>query len=234
MLLESLETRQHFSVTVTEMYTGFYDVSGDHQADSISITVSQNEESFTLDGVTYTGVAYIFVHGNGGEDFISVTSVDGAGVIGASITGDDGSDQITLNFDGGVWGGAGNDLINLSDSFRGIARGDSGNDDIFISGYCYDAEIVGDVGNDLIDCSNNLYRVVVRAGEGNDTVIGSAYNDQIYADGGVDLLIGGGGDDSFYVMDGRGGQIDGGEGHDIVYTINPPPMVSGVEEIYYF
>jgi Ca2+-binding RTX toxin-like protein len=233
MLIESLETRRLHAVTVTEMYPGFFDVSGDNSHDYIPITVSQAEKSFTLDEVTYTGVAYIYVHGNGGEDHIYVTSIDGTGSIGASVTGDDGNDYIGLNFDGGVWAGAGNDILYLTDAFRGQAYGEAGNDQMHIMGACIDAEIIGDVGNDVIDCSTNLYPVVVRAGEGNDTVYGSAYNDQIYGDGGVDYLHGGGGNDSFYI-DGHAGNVDGGDGHDVIYTVYFNGTVTTVEEIYYF
>jgi Ca2+-binding RTX toxin-like protein len=234
MSIEALENRRFFSVTVTEMYSGFYDVSGDQSADTINIAVSMNDETFTLDGQTYSSVSYIFVHGEGGADDISVTSVDGPGSIGASITGDDGDDTITLNFDGGVWAGSGNDVLNLSDSFRGQAYGDAGNDQIYISGACYDAEIIGDSGNDLIDCSNNNYAVTVRAGLGNDTVYGSAFGDQIYGDGGMDDLYGGGGDDAFYASSGHGGLIDGGDGYDIVYVQGDAMNAAGAEQIYSF
>jgi Ca2+-binding RTX toxin-like protein len=232
MTIESLESRRHLSVSVTEMYPGFYEVQGDGQADSINISVSMEAESFTLDDTTYSGVSYVYVHGNGGDDNISVSSADGAGNIGASITGDDGNDSITLNFDGGVWAGAGNDVLYLSDSFRGVAHGDAGNDDIYISGACFDAEIVGDVGNDLIDCSANYYRVVVRGGTGNDTIYGSALDDQIYGDGGNDFLHGGGGNDSFYATDGHGGLIEGGDGYDIIYSSDFSFNAVGVEETY--
>ena len=234
MLLESLETRRLYAVTVTEMYPGFYDVSGDNAADTITISVSQAEESFTLEGVTYSGLAYLFVHGNGGDDVIRVASIDGPGSIGASVTGDEGNDQISLNFDGGVWAGSGNDVLYLRDSFRGQAYGESGNDQMYILGACYNAEINGGSGNDLIDCTSNYYSVTVRAGDGNDTVYGSAFNDQIYGDAGVDYLYGGGGDDAFYVFDGYHGMIDGGGGHDVIYTNGFSGTVVDVEEIYYF
>src|SRR5690349_10896854 len=77
--LESLESRRFFSVTVSEGYPGFFEVAGDEADDQISISVSQSDESFTLDGVTYTQVSYISVHGGGGNDTISVISIDGSG-----------------------------------------------------------------------------------------------------------------------------------------------------------
>ena len=85
-------------------------LQGDNTADIISVSVSQNDYAFTLDGQSYADVSYIFVHGGGGDDQISVISLDGAGMIGASISGEEGNDTITLNFDGAVWAGSGNDI----------------------------------------------------------------------------------------------------------------------------
>jgi len=205
--LEPLECRRHFSVTVTEGYPGFYEVNGDDSADVIAVSVSMAEASFTLDGATYSNVSYIFVHGNGGDDTITVTSTDGAGSIGASITGDDGDDQLALNFDGGVWGGAGADVLNLADSFRGVAYGQEGNDRIYLMGLCLNAEADGGDGSDLIDCSNNQYGVLARGGGGNDTIYGSAHDDRIYGDAGSDRLVGGAGSDLIDAVDGEPDQI---------------------------
>jgi Ca2+-binding RTX toxin-like protein len=177
-------------------------------------------------------VSYIFVHGAGGEDNISVTSVDGTGSIGASITGDDGNDSIKLNFDGGVWGGDGNDVIYLTDSFQGVAHGGAGNDQMYIVGACYNAMIIGDTGNDFIDCSQNYYSVVVHAGLGNDTVYGSAYDDQLYGDGGNDEMYGLEGNDSFYTSDNTNGLVDGGNGYDILYTGASVPSAANIEQQY--
>src|SRR5205814_9045886 len=104
----------------------------------IAITVSMADQTFTLDGTTYSDVQYIFVQGFEGDDTITVRSVDGPGSIGASLSGDEGDDTLAINFDGGVWAGAGNDTLVLTDSYRGQAYGDGGNDRIFISGACVD------------------------------------------------------------------------------------------------
>jgi Ca2+-binding RTX toxin-like protein len=231
-MIESLETRRHFNATVTELYPGFYEVQGSDEDDGIGIEVSMNDESFTLDGNTYTGLAYLYIHGAGGNDYIDVASTDGAGSIGASITGDDGNDYISLNFGGGVWGGNGDDIVFLTDAFSGQAHGNRGNDEIYISGECLNAEIVGDSGDDLIDCSSNYYSVTVSAGTGSDTVYGTAFNDEIYGDGGADVIYGGGGDDVFFNIDASGGYVDGGDGYDLVFFSGVAPGSSNVEETY--
>src|SRR5687767_8317767 len=100
MHIETLEGRRLLSATVTEGYPGFYEVHGDATDDVIDIAVSQSGESFTLDGATYSGVAYIMIHSYAGDDVITVVSDEGAGSIGASISSGDGHDSVTLNFDG--------------------------------------------------------------------------------------------------------------------------------------
>src|SRR5690349_21817404 len=120
-MMTPLESRRLFAATVSEGYAGHFEVFGTDAADTIAVTVSQSGESFTLDGTTYEGVSYINVYGGGGDDVISVRSPEGWGSIGASASGDAGDDDLTLDFDGGLWGGDGNDRLHLTDSFRGSA-----------------------------------------------------------------------------------------------------------------
>jgi Ca2+-binding RTX toxin-like protein len=232
MELELLENRRLLSGTVTQIYPGYFEVQGDGSNDAIDISVSQNNDTFTLDGETFYDVSYISIDGGGGDDHISVLSSDGEGSIGAGITGGDGNDDITLNFDGGVWAGSGNDVLHLTDSFRGEAYGEDGDDTMVISGACVDAEIQGGAGDDLIDCSNNSYSVVVHGGVGNDTIFGSAYNDQIYGDQGSDALYGNGGNDNFFVC--GNDSVDGGDGRDAVYVQGSLQQSTDVEDVYYY
>lgn len=227
MLLENLESRRLFSVTVNEAYPGFYEIYGDNDANDLDVSVSMSEESFTLEGQTYYSVSYIYIHAGEGDDTISVVSVDGAGSIGASISAGEGSDTITLNFDGGIWAGEGDDIVYMTDSFRGYARGGEGDDQMYIIGACVDPEIIGGDGDDLIDCSQNYYGVVVRGGSGSDTIYGSAFDDVIYGDAGSDRLYGGGGNDSFHTGAGPDDQIDGGDGYDVVYLSGGCEFIAG-------
>jgi Ca2+-binding RTX toxin-like protein len=222
-----------YSVTVSEGYPGVYEVDGDDSANNIQISVSMNDLTFTLDGVTYQDVMYIIVNGYGGNDTISLISPDGEGGIAAGINGGDGDDNITINFDGGVYAGSGNDVLHLTDSYRGEAQGDTGDDQIFISGACVDAEIQGGDGNDLIDCTNSACGVTIHGGSGNDTIFGSDFNDQIWGDAGYDDLHGGGGDDTFYANDGNSDTIDGGAGNDILYCDSADCNTTGIEQLFY-
>jgi Ca2+-binding RTX toxin-like protein len=198
MHIESLPPRRMFSVTVIEGYPGFYEVYGDGDANVIDIEVSQQQGSFTLDGNTYTDVNYIAVLGGGGDDTISVQSVDGPGFIGVGISGQEGDDTLSLNSDGAIWGGAGDDVIVLLDSFYGEAYGDGGNDTITIGGETVGGQIEGGDGDDVIDASAGHYGLYFYAGGGNDTIFGTAYDDAFYGGSGTDEVHGGAGDDDIY------------------------------------
>jgi Ca2+-binding RTX toxin-like protein len=213
MHIQKLASRQLLSASVVEAYPGYYEIYGTDSADEIAIAVSQQDQTMTLDGKTYYGLGYASIFGNGGSDRISVLSSDGYGYIAVGISGGDGDDEITVNFDGAVWGGGGSDTISVSDAFRGEAYGEGGDDRIYISGETSGAEIIGGAGNDLIDCSNNLYSVIVRGGYGDDTIYGSEYDDRLYGDSGSDTIYALGGNDTLLGAE----YAYGGGGHDILY-----------------
>jgi Ca2+-binding RTX toxin-like protein len=220
-MFERLESRRLLSesngVTVIESYPGYYEIHGGDEPNYVSASVSMSEESLTLDGQTYYGVSYVYVNTYGGDDIISIVSVDGAGSIGAYIDAGGNCDTITLNFDGAIWAGTGDDVLFLTDSFRGQAHGENGDDQMYIIGACVDPEIIGGSGDDLIDCRNNYYGVVAHGGGGNDTIYGSAFDDLIYGGDGNDSMVGGGGNDGFLTGSGDGDELDGGDGYDIIY-----------------
>jgi Ca2+-binding RTX toxin-like protein len=234
MNVEALEGRRLFSVTVTEGYPGFYQIHGDGSANTIEVFVSQLDETFTLDGVTYGGVADITVHGYGGNDAISVAGSDNEeGWIGASVSGGDGDDSITVDLDGAIWAGPGDDVLHLSNAFRGEAYGEGGGDRIYIAGGCVDPEIIGGDGDDLLDATQNEYGVTLRGGMGDDTILGSNFDDEIYGDEGRDALHGGGGDDTFYAFDGDADTVFGGGGTDTLYGDLTDTATDGDVEFVY-
>jgi Ca2+-binding RTX toxin-like protein len=230
MNVEKLETRRCRSVTVTEGYPGFFEVWGDDSANTIAATVSMSAETFTMDGVTYHNVSYISVYGGGGDDTITLLATDGPGFIGTGVTAGSGNDSVTLNFDGAIWAGSGSDTLDLKDSFRGEAYGESGDDHVTVSGECVDPAILGGPGNDVIDATNNHYRVVIRGGCGDDLIFGSLYDDDIYGDEGSDILIGNDGDDTFYSQCGGADWVIGGSGMDTLYGTS----VAGTDSVERF
>ncbi|HSZ56688.1 MAG TPA: hypothetical protein VK797_13555 [Tepidisphaeraceae bacterium] len=206
--IERLEHRRLFT-SVTQTYPGYYEVDADSASNVVNVAVSQANDTFTLDGVTYSNVAYITVNGNGNSDQLNVTSDNEQGPIGCAINGGGGNDSISASgLTAVIHGGSGNDNITLKDSFYGEVYGDSGSDNIYVVGDCLDAEIVGGSGgSNMIDAWNSNYGVTIYGGPGNDTIYGTRYDDEIYGGGGNDTIYGNGGNDTIYSS---GGLIIGG------------------------
>ena len=231
MDLETLERRRLYTVSVVQGYPGYYEVRGTDASEAISIAVSSADSSFTLDGVTYPGAAYVSVYAGGGDDTVTV-SADGPTQVGASVDAGPGDDSVTLNLSGAVWGGPGADTIRLNDSYRGEAYGEQDDDKIYLSGQCVDAVVDGGQGSDLIDATGSAYGVFAHGGQGADTIFGSNFDDQIYGDAGADLLIGNAGNDSFYAADLEHDRIIGGAGIDVAYA-DLGDSTWGVEYVFY-
>jgi VCBS repeat-containing protein len=133
-----------------------------------------------------------------------------------------------------VEGGDGNDTLNGGDGndyLEGDANNDTlngGNNDDWLQGGDGNDTLHGDAGNDLLEGGNNVDSLFGDAGsdelfggDGADTLDGGADNDYLHgeADGDLDKLIGGGGDDwlDVDVSDlGAGRQLDGGTGNDVL------------------
>ena len=217
MHIETLENRLLFAANVSEAYPGYYEIHGDSGDDAISITVNQTAATFTLDGTTYSNVSYLYIHTYAGADFITVTSEDGYGAIGASVCAGEDDDTVMLYVDGAAWGGSGNDVLYLVDAAYGEVYGESGDDQLYIAGYCADPDISGGSGDDYIDASGNYGGVAIYGDSGADEIHGTDYDDHIDGGSGADLLYGNGGNDVFFTRDAHRDQIHGGDGVDIAY-----------------
>lgn len=233
MNLEPLEARSLFSVTVTEGYPGFYEIHGDDDANVIQASINMAEQTLDVDGQTYTEVQYVVAYGYAGDDFIMIASVDGAGVVGASIVSGPGDDLALLGVDGALFAGQGNDRAYLFDSFRGEAYGEDGNDYMDISAGCVDAMVHGGDGDDYIDCAANFYGIVAFGGVGNDTIYGSPHDDQIFGGDGNDVIDAGEGSDTVYGAGGGWDDVYGGDGYDIAYVDDGDAVGSDIESVYY-
>ena len=233
MHIETLEGRRFFAATVVEGYPGYYEIHGDASDDVIDVSVSQSGESFTLDGVTYSGASYISVFGYAGNDFISLHSDEGSGSIAAGVAAGDGEDTVLVNFDGAIWGGIGDDILYLSDSFYGGVHGEDGNDRIYVSGFSLDSEVSGGSGHDYIDASGNYAGLAINGDGGKDTIYGTDYDDEIRGDSGEDELHGNGGNDTFYTREQERDVIYGGDGTDIAYVDRDGDGTYDVEYVFY-
>jgi Ca2+-binding RTX toxin-like protein len=213
--VERLEERRLCSVTVSQGYPGYYTINGDNGANTIAVSVDQNARTFTLNGATYGGVAYLTVNGYEGNDFITVAGSPGP--IGCTIIEGNGNDSVSLSFDGAIYVGGGQDIISLKDSFQGEIHTGDGNDQITLSGYCANAVVYAGNGNNLIDASGNLYGVAIFAGNGDNLIYGSNSDDLISVGGGSNVICCLNGNDTVYCRNGSPDTVIGGSGNDTVY-----------------
>jgi Ca2+-binding RTX toxin-like protein len=204
----------------------FVDATG-----TVVIEAGGGDDSITILAIDSGFTATIDIRGGSGDDAVNAAAITS----GLLVNGDAGNDTIT--------GGAGNDTLNggadddlLSGSGgNDTLNGGAGTDTIAESAdadFEIDASSLTGVGTDqfsdieqasltggnsanTIDASLFTGSVTVTAGAGNDTVIGSDNDDQIFGDGDNDSLLGGLGNDIV-----NGGADDdeafGGEGDDFV------------------
>ena len=230
-LVETLESRTLFAIGVSEGAPGFFEVTGDSADDAVSIFVDQSARTLSVNGVVYGNAAFVTVYGNGGNDQVSVSGT-GGGRIGASISGGEGDDVLSLgSVDGAIWGGPGNDRIDLESVFRGQAYGEGGNDHIVVSGLCTDADVRGGEGDDTIDAQGSSVAVVLYGDNGRDRLYGSPLADILDGGPGRDYLFGRDGDDQFYTRDDDLDYVIGGGGIDTCYCDATEMNISGVEVV---
>jgi hypothetical protein len=178
----------------------------DSSNDVINVTRSGGEIAVSVDvgnDVPGTGPTDAFVSHYAVGDVQSIT-----------VNANDGNDSITVEAGLGIAvtanGGAGNDTI-VGGVGPETLNGDSGNDQIFAGG---GNNIVSDgTGNDLVDLTQNSAPLSYVTGGGNDTVRGSAFDDNLTGSTGDDRLEGRGGNDT---LDGNPGsdELLGQDGSD--------------------
>jgi VCBS repeat-containing protein len=140
------------------------------------------------------------------------------------VYGGAGDDNINVrqSFDT-VFGGDGNDLIRTNDedaTYGDLLSGDAGNDTIYgantndtLFGGADQDVLYGGGNNDLL--SGDAGNDALFGGTGNDSLMGGDGNDYMRGDNGNDTLIGGIGDDDTYGDDGDDSLV-GGDGNDFM------------------
>lgn len=202
----------------------------------------------SIQGGDYTGNDLLY--GGTGNDTLSAEG-------GGALYGEDGDDVLTggpgFGHHGGgnsLYGGLGNDTLEsgmaqygdggndlLQTVFNSTADGGEGNDTIRGSGGggYWDFRVDGGSGDDSIDVSSNIARLVVKGGDGADTIEATtvrslsvdagAGNDVVVAvAGGEGLTVfGGDGDDQLSLgsVQHTSGLLDGGSGDDILQASTP-------------
>lgn len=210
-----------------------------------------NSAQFTQDSESWTIMSYFGSDETGGSDLIAQTlgiadilalqnayganmstraGDDSYGLGGAGIYDFDRNTKLT------IWDGGGTDTLDLSAS--------SANQFINLNEGTL-SDIFGRLGNLGIAVGTILENA--RGGSGADTIIGNAFDNDLYGGGGVDqlfggagadhlrgdadadILVGGAGDDIFYVDNARDVIIEGvGGGYDIVQAAVSYTLAAGI------
>lgn len=179
-----------------------------------------------------------YIEGGRGEDYLYGGGLDVYGDYD-TMYGQEGNDVIIATNASKLVGGAGNDIIEGSNSNDRIFGDEDdyeeydsdGNDDISAGdGYDY---VRGGGGNDIIKGGNDNDTLCGNCGDdelygdaGNDSILGGSGKDSIYGGIGSDTLFGDGDDDLIYGGE-DGDKIDGGEGYDVLIGNGGNDKISG-------
>ncbi|MDB5387545.1 MAG: Cadherin domain protein, partial [Planctomycetaceae bacterium] len=238
----------------TESADLVYDLSNSANTATLSDTGTANDGQmrFSTNGqlganFSVNGLQTLTVQGNGGNDKLSVSSLDSLFMGHVVLNGGSGNDlldasksHVGMMLIGGIGndtlvGGSGADELDGGDG-NDTLKGNAGNDLLIggagndsIDGGAGDDTITGDDGSDRINggqgddsISGGAGDDVIAGGQGNDTLLGDAGKDKINGGVGVDQLIGG--DDVNYLNGGSApqGQHDTINGHVGVDTVVDP------------
>ena len=169
--------------------TGALTVVGNAIADTISLTGSNDYQSFTVDinnnaslqqTFNYSDVTSVKVLAGDGDDFVYNTLL-----IDTEIFGQDGNDHLEGGYaNDRVIGGNGSDTL-VGRNGDDVLNGQAGNDRLF--GVNGDDALIGQTGNDQLF-----------GGTGNDTLVGDEGVDALRGEDGNDILRGGDDDDILF------------------------------------
>ena len=203
-------------------------VNGTGLADSLSVGQnSVGQLTVTQNGVTLvvnTGtIPNLIINGNGGNDAITIGSLDQTIGFVLTVNGGDGNDTISAagaalgNVRLGLYGQAGNDSL-VGSTGNDTLDGGDGNDSLdggagndSLSGGAGNDVIIGGDGNDTINGGDGDDNLI--GGNGNDSILGGLGNDTLQGQAGNDTLLGQEGDDKLIGLSGND-SLDGGTGAD--------------------
>jgi Ca2+-binding RTX toxin-like protein len=187
----SVGTNGTITYTPTAGFTGtntiVYQVSDGHGGTAratLTVTVTQPPATVGLEADPwFAGKKALVVHGTDGNDTITFTSAASGTKIAVTVNGvSRGSYLISSVSRIIVYAGAGDDVVDVSNSLR------------------VDAELHGEAGNDIL-----------RGGGGNDLLIGGDGNDTLLGRGGRNVMIGGNGADVLIGSSSAGKNSDGSD-----------------------
>jgi Ca2+-binding RTX toxin-like protein len=166
------------------------------------------QASVIAGGATVSGIEHVdYLEGSEFDDLLApIASIYAAT---GFVYGRGGNDHIIADYhsgwnDGAIYGGEGNDLIDVRAANYGPEVYGEGGDDHILVGGGFGTYYGGD-GADRID--GNYESNVAYGGGGDDVLDGATLPDSLYGDAGNDTLYGGGDYDL----------IEGGDGEDLIY-----------------
>jgi Ca2+-binding RTX toxin-like protein len=211
--IEQLENRRLMDATLVN---GVLSAVGTMAADAISVSLvsgstSQVQVNINGDVTTFnlSAINRIELHGQKGNDLLSVLNANGSFPLGVFMKGGEGNDELIGSYlTDLLYGGLGDDLLkgHRGNDFiygqEGLDEllGDAGLDRLF--GGELDDLLLGGIGNDIL--KGGFGNDLIRGGDGLDELFGNAGFDDLFGDLGEDFLNGGLGDDD----------LDGGAGID--------------------
>jgi Ca2+-binding RTX toxin-like protein len=186
-------------------------------------TLSGGLGNDVLDG----GAGNDTLFGGSGKDVLD----GGAG--NDTLVGNDGGAGAFLHESNTLTGGNGNDTLigDASDTINGgagldVLQADNANPWTVDLGATSIETMLSGFGDDHIDGSTQTVGVTVFASGGNDTVIGSSFNDFLWGGDGNDTLTGGAGNDLLF-GDVGADSLSGGAGNDTLYGDNSDIHIDG-------
>jgi Ca2+-binding RTX toxin-like protein len=221
-LIEAVESRVLFALTVTEGYPGMWEIHdsvfSNATVDVVMTDLPGEHSGMWVNNTYYSPVDHVAIFTYEGTDDVSIDASGGDPTFGASVVLGADDDTFDVNASAGVWCDGGNDSGYLRNAFRGELYGGSGNDVLYLTGDCFDTHVEGNGGDDWLEASGNNYAVSwFKGGEGSDGLWGTPYNDSIDGGNGEDWIFAGAGNDILYAVDGYDDELDGGSGTDSAY-----------------
>ncbi|MCA0399196.1 MAG: cadherin domain-containing protein [Proteobacteria bacterium] len=216
------EAQQYLEITV-RAWDGVTYADQSFRIDIRDVALESWRGTTGRDTYTVTGLGEWTLDGLAGNDVL--TGNDGANVtfIGGTgndtLTGRNGNDVFRYTGGSGgmdiVDGGAGYDVIEATANNTTIGLASIADIEKITSGGFANVRLQLGNGDDVIDSNAIVLEgiAVIRAGAGNDTIIGTAANDSLVGEDGNDTLYGGNGNN--HLNGGRGDDtIVGGDGYD--------------------
>lgn len=218
----------------------FFDLPETNNSASLTDIAGTNNERFNISGLlpldfSVSGITTLGMNGNGGNDSLTVSSLDNAFTGRILLSGDDGNDTLNANGAKTSMSRAGQSPLITPIDVR--LFGGAGNDKL--TGGIGDDTLVGEAGKDTLvggdghdGLSGGTEDDNLNGGKGNDTLLGDSGKDVLTGGDGADVCLGGDGDDNINGGTAPVGQRDTVAGQAGTDRISDP--LAEIDEVFTF